>query len=162
MIKKYTNQYTVAGSEPRRSSTSKLLLLVSHTRIRVPFWEAVATLVPCWFNAKQPNSFLWADIHTGAVDIPISVLVKSYSKEKLLTYVICQIHTYKYDRWIWNLPINAHFQLYVPERQVFAFLQRPKDWLHKDLLDFPLFPVKIIFVLGWEMRTHESVSVRLL
>ena len=73
----FTYQYNVAGSDPLLNSTNKAFLTVSHTLIKVPLVEAVATIVPCWLTAKQANSPWWAFIVTGALEVPISVLPKS-------------------------------------------------------------------------------------
>lgn len=75
---KRAHQYNVAGSDPLLSSTNWIRRDVSHTRIRVPLQEAVATIVPCWFTARHASSPWWALIVTGALDIPASVLAKSY------------------------------------------------------------------------------------
>lgn len=72
-------QYRVAGSDPRRSSTRRVRFTVSHTRMRVPLSEAVATTVPCEFKAKQATSPWWALIVCGALEIPNSVTDRSYS-----------------------------------------------------------------------------------
>lgn len=74
------HQYRVAGSDPLLNSTSWIRLDVSHTRIKVPLQEAVATMVPCWFTARHASSPRWALIVTGALDMPASVFAKSYVK----------------------------------------------------------------------------------
>lgn len=101
-----THQYKVAGSAPRLSSTSKVLVWVSNTRMSVPcgstarikhmcikqnwnketmktaqtptFTEAVATWVPCWLMAKHASSPWCALIVNGAVDVSGCLFVRSW------------------------------------------------------------------------------------
>lgn len=72
-------QYNVAGSDPRLSSTKRVRLTVSQTRMRVPLSDAVATKVPCEFKAKQATSPWWALIVWGALEMPNSVTDRSWN-----------------------------------------------------------------------------------
>lgn len=71
-------QYTVAGSEPLLSSASNTLLAVSHTRMSVPFREAVASNVPSLLILKHANSLLCAWMVKGAWETVVSVVKRSW------------------------------------------------------------------------------------
>lgn len=71
-------QYTVAGSEPLLSSASNTLLAVSHTRMSVPFREAVASNVPSLLTLKHANSLLCAWMVNGAWETVVSVVKRSW------------------------------------------------------------------------------------
>ena len=74
-------QYRVAGSVPRRSSTSLSRVVVSNRRMRVPFREADAATLPGWFSATHAISLWWALMVKGADDVPGLVLDRSWRGE---------------------------------------------------------------------------------
>lgn len=95
------HQYRVAGSVPRRSSTSLSRVVVSNSRIRVPFREAEAATLPGWFSARQAISLWWALMVKGAEDVPGLVFERSWVMKGRSGLTLLASYSQRFERsWI--------------------------------------------------------------